>query len=80
MKNGCTFPSCYGKGNTRSGFNTHNTIKNCPMANLQKPHSIDELKESVIANNLFLSKDKILLEKEVQSLQEKLINFEVMSI
>lgn len=80
LRQGCLVPSCYGKGNIKSNFKTHSTIRNCPIANLQKPHSIDELKDSVIANNLLLSKDKILLEKEVQSLQEKLINFEVMSI
>lgn len=80
LKNGCTFPSCYGKGNTRSGFNTHNTIKNCPMANLQKPHSTDELIESINANNLFLKREKILLKNEIQSLQEKLNNYKVTRI
>jgi len=78
----CVFPNCDGKGNSRNTdgilkFKTHSSIKFCPKLKNQKPHSKEQLKESVHANKIHKTKQKNLHDNELQSLKDKLVFFEV---
>jgi hypothetical protein len=77
VKRGCTFPLCDGKGNTRPKFHTHTSIKFCPKAIKQKPHTQVQLKESVINRNVYLSKQEKKNAKEVKTLKDKVLFLEV---